>query len=121
MDVKIKRFMEPRSVALIGIPSNVDKDHLNVLENLIRMGFTGKIFPVNPKIQELLGHKAFPDVRTISEDIDLAVIMTPRHIVPAVLQQCIEKGILSVLIITQGFIEADGEGRILQSKLDEII
>ncbi len=52
MDVKanIKNFMEPRSVALIGVSSKVGKGALNVLQNLIHIGFKGKIFPVNPNI-----------------------------------------------------------------------
>ena len=58
---------------------------------------------------------------TISDPIDLAVIVTPRQTVPHVLEQCIQKGIDSVLIVTQGFAEADEEGRALQSKVDQII
>ena len=109
--VKMKKFMEPKSVALIGISSKVGKGSLNILENLMRLGFAGKVFPVNPNIKELLGQKVFPDVLAISDHIDLAVIMTPRKTVPDVLEQCIQKGIDSVLIITQGFAEADEEGR----------
>lgn len=123
MDVKanIKKFMEPRSVALIGVSSKVGKGALNVLENLVQIGFKGKIYPVNPNVQKLLGQKVFPDVTAISEDIDLAVVMTPRHIVPKVVERCSKKGIASVLIITQGFIEADEEGRALQSRIDQIV
>jgi len=118
---KVKKFMEPKSVALIGISSRVGKGSLNILENLTELGFPGKIYPVNPNIQELLGRKVFPDIGSISEDIDLAVIMTPRHIVPNVLEQCIQKGIDCVLIITQGFAEADEEGKALQSRIDKMI
>ena len=118
---QIKEFMEPKSVALIGISSKVGKGSLNILENLIQIGFKGKIYPINPKIQELLGQKVFPDVASISEKIDLAVIMTSRQIVPKVLEQCAKKNIESVLIITQGFAEADDEGKALQLKMDQII
>lgn len=123
MDVKanIKKFMEPRSVVFIGISSEVGKSTLNVFDNLIQIGFKGKIYLVNPNIQELLGQKVFPDLTAISEDIDLAVVMTPRHKVPKVVEQCSKKGIPSVLIISQGFIEADEEGRALQSSIDQII
>lgn len=113
--------MEPKSVALIGISRKVGKGTLNVLENLIQIGFKGEIYPVNPNIQELLGQKVFPDITVISEDIDLAVVMMPRPKVPEIVEQCSKKGIPSVLIITQGFIEADDEGRTLQSSIDQII
>ena len=117
----MKKFMEPRSVALIGISSEIRRGSLNILGNLLQMGFPGKIFPVNPKIQKLLDQKVFPDIYAIPEDIDLAVIMTPRQIVPTVLEQCTKRGIDSVLIITQGFAEADGKGNALQSRISKII
>lgn len=118
---QIKKFMEPRSVALIGISSRVGKGAFNILENLARMGFPGRVFPVNPNLRELLGRKVYPEVRAIPDPVDLAVIMTPRHTVLNVLEQCVEKGIPSVLIITQGFAEADEEGRVLQSRIDQTI
>ena len=117
----IRRFMEPSSVALIGVSSKVGKGSLNILENLIQLGFKGKIYPINPKIHELLGYKVLPEVGTVSGDIDLAVIMTAREIVPEMLEKCVKKDIKSVLIITQGFAEANEEGRILQSRIDQII
>jgi acyl-CoA synthetase (NDP forming) len=118
---KMKKFMEPESVALVGISSRVGKGALNIMENLMRLGFVGGIFPVNPNIKELLGQKVFPDVLAISDPIDLAVIMTPRNLVPDLLDQCAQKGIDSVLIITQGFAEADEEGRNLQLEIDRKI
>lgn len=118
---EMKKFMEPRSLALIGISSKVGKGSLNLFENLLQMGFPGKIYPVNPNIQELLGQKVFSDIGAIPEEIDLAVIMTARQIVPSVLEQSAKRGIESVLIVTQGFAEADEEGKALQSRIDKII
>jgi acyl-CoA synthetase (NDP forming) len=119
--VKMKNFMEPSSVALVGISSRAGESSLNVLENLMRWGFVGKVFPVNPNMKELLGQKVFPDVLAISDHIDLAVIMTPRKTVPDLLDQCAKKGIDSVLIVTQGFAEADEDGRSLQLRIDRQI
>ena len=118
---KMKRFMEPGSVALVGVSRRVGKGSLNIMENLMRLGFAGEIFPVNPNIKELLGQKVFPDVLAISDPVDLAVIMTPRNMVRELLDQCAKKGIDSVLIITQGFAEADEEGRNLQLKIERQI
>jgi acyl-CoA synthetase (NDP forming) len=117
----MKKFMEPRSVALVGISSKVGKGSLNLLENLLQIGFPGKIYPVNPNIKELLGQKVFLDIGAIPGEIDLAVIMTARQIVPNILEQCVKKGIDSVVIITQGFAEADKEGKALQSRIYKII
>jgi len=117
----MKKFMEPRSVAFIGMSSRVGKGSLNLFENLLQIGFPGKIYPVNPKIQELLGRKVYPDISAVPEEIDLAVVMTSRQIVPGVLEQCARKGIDSVVIVTQGFGEADEEGKALQRSIDEMI
>ena len=117
----MKKFMEPRSVALVGISSKVGRGSLNLLENLLQIGFPGKIYPVNPNIRELLGQKVFSDIGAIPDEIDLAVIMTTRQIVPSVLEQCAKKRIDSVLIVTQGFAEADEEGKALQLRIDRII
>ena len=105
--VNMKKFMEPASVALIGISSRAGESSLSVLGNLMRWGFAGKVFPVNPNMKELLGQKVFPDVLAISDPIDLAVIMTPRKTVPELLDQCGKKGIDSVLIVTM---EIDNNG-----------
>lgn len=75
--LKIKNFFEPKSVALVGISSNVGKGSLNLFENLLQMGFPGKIYPVNPKIKKLLDREVFQDIFAIPEHVDLAVIMTP--------------------------------------------
>lgn len=117
----MKKFLEPRSVALIGISSKVGKGSLNLFENLVEMGFPGKIYPINPNAQQLLGQKVFPNILSVSGEIDLAVIMTARQIVPNVLEQCVKKGIDSVVIITQGFAEADEEGKTLQLRIEKII
>ena len=116
--VNMKKFVEPRSVALVGISSRAGESSLNVLGNLERWGYAGKVFPVNPNMKELSGQRVFPDVSAISEPIDLAVLMTPRKTVPDLLDQCAKKGIDSVLIVTQGFAEADEDGRRLQLRID---
>ena len=55
----MKRFMEPESIALIGVSRNTDRGSFNVLKNLIDYGFQGRIYPINPKANEILGFKAY--------------------------------------------------------------
>ena len=78
----LKFFLEPRSIALVGV-SRQAGDGTNLLENLISYGFTGKIFPVNSKASEILGMKVYASVADIPEEVDLAVILTPRSSVPS--------------------------------------
>ncbi len=116
----MKNFMEPESVALIGISRKTGPESYNIMENMINCGYSGKIFPVNPNADEILGKKAFSNVTEIGEKIDLAVITTPRDNTVSVIQDCAAAGIKSVIIINQGFSDADNRGRELQEEIVRI-
>lgn len=120
MDIveQMKLFMAPRSVAMIGASRNTsDQGTVNALECLLDFGYTGKIYPVNPNMQETLGLKVYRSVTEIPEDVDLAVISLPRNYLIASVQECIRKGIKAVIVVTQGFADADDEGKALQKEL----
>ncbi|MEW6615982.1 MAG: CoA-binding protein [Thermodesulfobacteriota bacterium] len=117
---EMRCFMEPESIALIGVSRNTDSNSFNVLKNLIDYGFQGKIYPINPKADEILGFKAYTDIRNIPENIDMAVIITPRDTVPDRVKECAEKGVPALIIIAQGFADSDNEGKMLQERVIEI-
>ena len=117
---EMKLFMEPESIALVGVSRNVGEGAFNVLKNLIDYGFNGEIYPINPKSDEILGYKTYSDIREISENIDLAVIIAPRSTVPERVKECTEKGVGALVIIAQGFADSDDEGKALQKKIVEI-
>jgi len=108
----IKAFFEPASVAVIGASSNPAKLGHAVLKNLIEGGYTqrGRVYPINPTAQEILGYPVFPSVLEVPEPIDLAVIVIPYPQVPAALRQCGQKGIPAAIVISAGFREAGMEG-----------
>ena len=110
-------FFNPRSVAVIGASSNPKKLGHDVLQNLIRSGFKGSIYPINPKAESILGLKCYPSVRDVPEALDLTVIVIPSRFVLDVMKQCGEKGIRGVIIITAGFREAGGEGVELEQEV----
>ena len=114
-------FLEPRSVALVGVSQKTGRGTFNILENLTRFGYRGKIYPVNPNAGEILDHKAYKDVRSLPGPVDLAIIITPRHVVPEIVEDCDKKGIKGAIIISEGFAEADDSGRVLQGKIEETI
>ena len=116
----MKLFMEPRSVALIGVPRRTGLAAWNIMENLINSGYEGSLYPVNPNAGEILGRKCYPSVKDIPETADLAVISTPRSQVTKVVKECTEKGIKAITVVTQGFADADGEGKALQAQLVQI-
>ncbi len=108
----IRAFFEPASVAVIGASTNPEKLGYAVLRNLVEGGFArrGKVYPINPKADEILGLKAYPRVQDVPEPIDLAVIVIPYMLVPDVLRECGEKEIPAAIIISAGFREAGMEG-----------
>ncbi|MFH1351428.1 MAG: CoA-binding protein [Pseudomonadota bacterium] len=115
----MKRFLEPRSVAVIGASRKLG-DGANVVENLINYGYNGRIYPVNPFAQEICGIKAYPDVKNLPEDIDLAVILTSRDLVLEIIRECAKKRIKAIIIVGVGYADADEQGRKLQLQLVEL-
>jgi acetyltransferase len=81
-----------------------------VFANILQHGYTGVLYPVNPKANSIMSVKAYPSVLAIPEAVDLAVIIVPRDTVPPVLAECGQKGIKGAIIITAGFKELGGEG-----------
>ncbi|MFZ5648175.1 MAG: acetate--CoA ligase family protein [Bacillota bacterium] len=118
---QIKRFVEPESVAMIGVSSRTGPGSFNGMEYLIERGYKGRIYAVNPRGGEILGIKVYPTVTDIPEVVDLAVISTPRTAVPGIVRECVAKGIKAVAVITQGFADADDEGKKMQSEIVESI
>ncbi len=108
----IGTFFNPKSVAVIGASSNPDKLGYAVVKNLLDGGYSrlGRVYPINPTAQEILGFKAFPTVQQVPDPIDLAVIVIPYPHVPDALRTCGQKGIPSAIVISAGFREAGQEG-----------
>jgi acetyltransferase len=113
----MERFLEPRSVVLIGVSSRSGIGAYNNLEMMKRYGFPGRIHVVHPKVEEILGHRIFRSVLDLPEIPDVAVISVGRDRVPAVFDQCVRKGIRRVVVISQGFADADAEGASLQREI----
>lgn len=122
MDVidQMRLFFEPRSVAVIGASRRTGYEHFNLLESMITYGYPGKIYPVNPNADEIFGIRAYHNINELPEMVELAIIGTPRSEVLHAMRSCIRKGIKAVIIFSQGFAEADEEGKALQKEIAEI-
>ena len=118
----LKEFFEPRSVAVIGASTNPEKLGHSVLKNLVEGGYAqkGKIYPINPGAEEILGLRAYPSVLDVDGSIDLAVIVIPYPLVPDALQLCGQKGIPAAIVISAGFREAGMEGLERERELVQI-
>ncbi len=113
-------FFEPESIAVIGSLKEGYFGGYVVVKTLLNAGFTGKIYPINPSYQEILGLKAYPSIREISGKIDLAIIMINRRFVLNVIKECAEKEIKAVIVVSDGFAERDAEGARLQNEMVKI-
>ncbi len=110
----------PRNVAVIGASERVGSVGRTILWNLISSPFGGTVFPVNPKRNSVLGIRAYPDVKSVPEKIDLAVIVTPAPTIPALIQECADLGIPGAIIISAGFKETGAAGAALEQEILKI-
>jgi len=117
---KLKLIFEPRSIAFLGATNNPFKWGFRIFANIVNGGFQGRLYPINPTKQEILGRKVYKTVGEIPEIPDLAVIVIPPPGVPAVLRECADKGIKAVVVITAGFAEVDREGEKRQQEMADI-
>jgi acyl-CoA synthetase (NDP forming) len=92
-----------------------------ILENFVRGGFLGKIYPVNPDTTPIFNLSVYPSVKKIPDEVELAVIAVKAAIVPQILKECVEKKIKAVVIISAGFSEIGESGRKLEEKCKKII
>ncbi|MBH0191027.1 MAG: hypothetical protein HP492_04525 [Nitrospira sp.] len=113
----LKPFFHPRSVAIVGVSRQEGGIGRRVLESLQSGGFTGPIIPVNPHATEIAGLPTFPSLTAILTPVDLAIVAVPANAVLAVIDDCAEKQITAVVLITAGFAETGGSGISLEEQL----
>ena len=110
-------FFEPRSVAVIGASKTPGKAGNEILVNMLANGYAGKIFPVNPAGEEVLGFRGYRRVKEIPEPVDLAVFIVPAEKTLEPLRECAEKKIPAVVIASGGYAEVDERGAGLQEEI----
>jgi len=116
----ISFFFKPKSIAVIGASGTPGKVGYNVVKNIIESKYSGKIYPINPKANEILGIKAYKSVVDVSEEIDIAIFVVPAKFVNEIAEECGKKGIKGLVVITAGFKEIGGEGIIRELELVEV-
>ncbi len=109
--------MEPKSVAIIGISRRSGPGSYNLMENMLEYGYECEIYPINPNAEDILGVKAYPGVKDVGQEIDLAIISLPRDLVVESVKECIDAGVKAIIVVTQGFADADARGKELQQEM----
>jgi len=116
----LEKLFSPASVAIVGASNTPGKVGHDVLKNLLDMGFPGEIYPVNPKAEEILGIKAWPNIESLPNAPELVVIAIRAQFVPSVVESCGKKGSKIVVVLSAGFREVGGEGAKLERELLDI-
>ncbi|HEY9077053.1 MAG TPA: acetate--CoA ligase family protein [Anaerolineaceae bacterium] len=101
----INAILQPSSIAVIGASAQPGKIGHTVMERLITEGYKGNIYPINPGTPEIMGLKTYKSVLEVPGTIEAAVIVVPAKFVPSVLEECGQKGVKGLIIITSGFSE----------------
>ncbi|MCL2859684.1 MAG: acetate--CoA ligase family protein [Oscillospiraceae bacterium] len=116
----ITTFFKPKSVAVIGASNKAGKVGNSVMKNLINGKYEGEIYPINPNEETIEGIKVYRSISEVPNSVDLGIITIPVNAVIQCAQECGQKGVKSLIVITAGFKEIGEEGALLENQLAEI-
>jgi acetyltransferase len=116
-EAALDAFFAARSVAVIGASEKLPSVGRTLVANLTRYAFTGAIYPVSPTRPSVLGLQAYPNIAAVPTPVDLALIATPAHTVPDIVQECVKAGVKGAIVISAGFRESGTAGLELENEL----
>lgn len=96
----LKALFEPKSVAVVGASKTPGKMGYEILTNLVRYGFSGPIYPINPKYSEIHDIRCYKTLLDVTEDIDLAIVAAPAERIPKIMGELGAKGIKATVVIS---------------------
>jgi acetyltransferase len=103
-------FFNPKAIAVIGASEREGSLGARILHNLIE-SYQGLVFPVNPFRQTIQGITAYPSVNRVPSKLDLAIIATPAHTIPQIVEECGKAGVQNIIIVSAGLNEKDETGQ----------
>ncbi len=115
----LQPIFAPRTVAVVGASRNRRSIGYSIVHNMLVNGFTGAVFPVNPKAEVVHSLKCYPRLSAIPDPIDLAVVVVPKHHVESVVDDCIAVGVGGMVVISAGFAETGPEGAVRERRILE--
>ena len=117
MEQNLDKIMKPKAIAVVGASTKEHTIGSDIMKRLQEYKFNGKIFPINPKGGVIEGLQAYTSVLEVPEEIDLAIIVVNAKFVLSTIDQCHEKGIKGLCVITAGFKETGKDGAELEKQL----
>jgi acetate---CoA ligase (ADP-forming) len=113
-------ILRPRSIAVVGASRRPNTIGYQILENLVRHGFAGAVYPVNPTAAAVHSIRAYPSLEAIPDEVDLALLVVPKQHVVEAAEACGRKGVRGLVVISAGFAEIGGAGVERQRALVEV-
>ncbi|MGD0828868.1 MAG: CoA-binding protein, partial [Desulfobaccales bacterium] len=117
----MKKFFYPKSLAVVGVSESPDNLARGIVANLLQFNYEGKIFLVGRRPGAAFGLPILPSLRELPGPVDLAVILVPARLVPALVQDCGELGISRVVVEAAGFSELSEAGRVLEEEVRALL
>jgi acyl-CoA synthetase (NDP forming) len=119
----LERMLHPKSIAVVGArrDSTNSEAWMDLFASIVQFGYKGRLYPINPKADVILGYKAYPSITSLPTSVDLVIITLSAPHVPSVLSECATTGNRNVQIFSAGFKETgEEEGLKLQQEIEEI-
>src|SRR5262249_31068097 len=113
----VERLLSPRSITIIGASPQFAKVNGRPLKHLLEKGYAGRVYPVNPNYKEIAGLACYPDIESLPEAADLAIVALPAQAVGDCIEQLGRRGVLTAVIFSSGFGEMGHEGKHLEASL----
>ncbi len=113
----IDAVFAPRSVAVLGASTTPGKVGHDIFENILKGGYKGTLYPVNPKAKSVLSVRAYPSIKDIPDQVDLAMVILPPQAAESAVKEAIEKGVKGIVIVSAGFREVGEEGRAIEDRI----
>jgi acetyltransferase len=117
LDNQIRLLFHPQSVAIVGASSDTTKASGYPLRNLLSARYSGKIYPINPRVQSINGIETFASISDVPGTVDVAIIMLEAAVVPQVIAECGQKGVKTAIVGAAGFSESGEAGVDRQTRL----
>ncbi|WP_319523881.1 acetate--CoA ligase family protein [uncultured Desulfosarcina sp.] len=110
-------LFNPESVAVVGASSTPGKVGHDIFVNILKGGYKGTLYPVNPRAKSIASVRAYADIQDIPDSIELAIIILPPRLAEPAIKQAIEKGVKAIVIVSAGFKEVGGEGLEIEKRI----
>ncbi len=117
MNKNLKNFFYPKTFCIVGASSKEKSIGYELLKSIKEYGYTGKILPVNPKADEILGYKCYGSIEEITEPIDLAMVVVPKAFAEDSIDKLLNKNVGSIILVTAGFKEVGKEGEEAEKRI----